>query len=518
MRIVKPGAIIFIPFAVRCILACVIELNNDEVYYWTYAQRLQWNYFDHPSGIAVLLKMFTVNLLFQHEFFLRLGPIVCGAVSTWLMYRIGKKIKNEFAGLVAAVLFAASPYCSIIAGLLVIPDAPQLVCWLASVLLMLSVINPRTRRRKINMRLLLLGFTIGCCMLCKVHGIFLWAGFLLYIVSFQRSLLKNPYLLYAFIVSAFLFSPVIGWNLTNNFVSYAYHSGRVSFFSGIHPDIFFRELFGEVLYNNPFIFVLIVIAFIAMIKKQTFLSAQFQRLLLLLSLPMITLVLFMAVFRDTLPHWTGPAYATLIPLAAAWLVPAQASMQQWIFPAAAKRALAFILIVLVPVIVLIKWLPYNFGKSDPDHLGEGDPSLDMNGFKKFGVQFDSLYKRDIAEGRMKKAAFILSDGWFPAAHLDYYVAQPAKLNLIAIGKLNDIHHYAWLNNYRPGMEKGADAYYISVSNYFRPPAESLVEIFEKCLPPVSITQYRSGIAVRHFFIYRLHYCKNSLPADGIMAD
>ena len=510
------GLILLISFITRSFLACITELNNDEVYYWTYAQKLQWNYFDHPPGIAVLLKIFTINLLFQHEFFLRLGSIICAAISTWLIYLISKKIKNPLAGLIAAILFTASPYCSIIAGLLVIPDAPQLVFWLASVLLMLKIIDPHVRKPKLRSRLLLLGVTIGCCILCKVHGIFLWAGFFSYIILFHRKLLRNPFLFYAGFISTIIVSPIVLWNFSNNFISYRYHSNRVSFSGAMHPDSFFRELGGEAIYNNPVIFVLLLLALTAVVKKQSFMPAPQQRLLLLLSLPAISLVLFMAIFRDTLPHWTGPAYTTLIPLLAAYLAARQIKIEQWVIPASAKWALMFTIVLLFPVIIIIKWLPYNAGNKEWNHLGEGDPTLDMNGFKKFGNQFDSLYKEDISEGRIGKAAFLLSDFWFPAAHIDYYVARPGKINFMAVGNITSIHHYAWLNKERPSLQPGADAYFITVSNYFHSPPAKLTAQFGKTWPPVIITQYRAGAAVRNFFIFRLTGYRGGIPGDGIL--
>ena len=510
------GWLIAISFVVRCMLACITELNNDEVYYWTYAKKLQWNYFDHPPGVAIMLKISTLNLYFQQEFFLRLGSIVCCAASTWLIYLIGKKIKNELAGIIAAVLFTASPYCSIIAGLLVIPDAPQLVFWLASILLMLKIIDPHVRRRKLQQRFVLLGLSIGCCMLCKIHGVFLWLGFLSYIIFYQRKLLRHSFLFYSVFISAVVVSPVIFWNLSNDFISYRYHSNRVSFFSSIQPDSFFRELVGEALYNNPVIFVVLILAVLAIARKQLFIPVPSQRLLLLLSLPMIALVVFMSVFRDTLPHWTGPAYATLIPLAAAYLFARQADDAQSRLPAAAKWALSLTIVLLFAAVIIIKWLPGTIGSREWQPLGDGDPTLDMSGFRNMGSQFDSLYKKDIAEGSMKKGAFILSDFWFPAAHLDYYAAAPNGIPLMVIGSLNAIHHYAWLNKTRPSLQPGDDAYFITVSNYFHPVPGALQRQFGKVLPPAVITQYRGGVAVRNFFIYRLIGCKENFPADGII--
>ncbi len=58
------------------VVAANTELSNDEVYYWTYALQLQWNYFDHPPLVALLIRFFTGNLAVQQEFFIRLGSIV----------------------------------------------------------------------------------------------------------------------------------------------------------------------------------------------------------------------------------------------------------------------------------------------------------------------------------------------------------------------------------------------------------------------------------------------------------
>src|SRR5882724_9554161 len=86
-------------FVFKCVLAGITELNNDEAYYRLYALKLQWNYFDHPPMIAVLLKLFTANLFFQSEFFLRLGILVCSVLCTWLVYLIGRRIGDEQTGL-----------------------------------------------------------------------------------------------------------------------------------------------------------------------------------------------------------------------------------------------------------------------------------------------------------------------------------------------------------------------------------------------------------------------------------
>ena len=48
----------------RLIIASLVELGNDESYYWLYSQKIQWNYFDHP---AFLLAMIDTERYMNHE-------------------------------------------------------------------------------------------------------------------------------------------------------------------------------------------------------------------------------------------------------------------------------------------------------------------------------------------------------------------------------------------------------------------------------------------------------------------
>ena len=220
--------IVFSTF-VRCALAFFLEFGNDEVYYWTYAQHLQWNYFDHPPMVALLIRLGTLNLYFHNELFVRAGAIICAAVNTWLVFQAAKKVRDAQAGWYAALLYTSSFYCSIIAGTFILPDSPQVLCWMASIFLMISIIDEKDNPRKKNILLLLLGITIGLCIMSKVHGIFLWVGFGLYILCYDRKLLRQPGLYGAVLITAAIVSPIVIWNIQNNFITYSFHNSRVGF-------------------------------------------------------------------------------------------------------------------------------------------------------------------------------------------------------------------------------------------------------------------------------------------------
>src|SRR4029078_9894213 len=147
-------------FVIKLILAFVLELGNDEAYYWLYSQYLQWNYFDHPPMVAVSIRLFTMNLfLEQYEGFLRLGSIVGAVLSSWFLFRAVALLHSERAGWFAAVLYNISFYSGITAGLYILPDSPQMVFWTLALLLIARI----TKEENSWKLWLLFGLVAGLC-------------------------------------------------------------------------------------------------------------------------------------------------------------------------------------------------------------------------------------------------------------------------------------------------------------------------------------------------------------------
>lgn len=104
--------------------------------------------------------------------------------------------------------------------------------------------------------------------------------------------------------------------------------------------------------------------------------------------------------------------------------------------------------------------------------------------------------------------FIINNKWFQAAHIDNYIAQPLQLDFIAIGKLEDIHTYAWLNQHRKQLKKGDDAYFITFSNSSSNPEDLYAENFQKMNKLVVVTQYRNHLPVRKMLVYLIENYKD----------
>ncbi|MFM6924561.1 MAG: ArnT family glycosyltransferase [Ferruginibacter sp.] len=502
----KTLLLILIATAIRCTIACSVELGNDEVYYRMYAQYLQWNYFDHPPIVGWLIRFTTVNLFLDSAFYIRLGAIISAAITTWFIFLCGKRLNNEYSGFLAAVMYTCSIYGSIISGTFILPDSPQMICWSAGLYLLIKISRYNHINRTKKRDLLLFGLVTGIGMLCKIHTVFLWFGLLLYIIQHNRQWLTEMVFYISGAVTIALFFPVIKWNINNHFITYLYHSKRVIITnSGFELTSFFTFIGGQVFYSNPIIFVLIIIATVAAFKNNLPVSVSQKRMLLYCSLPLIIVATGISLFKNTLPHWTGPAYSGFILLAACWLSgqKIKSLLKKRVMPKSLIAAIAFQLLVITGGILLINFIPGTLGKKEKIQLGEGDFTLDMYGWKNLRTQFKKIAESDLHTGLMKKNAFIICNKWFPASHLDYYVAMPLQKELLAIGDTNDIHQYAWINYERNKMNPGDDAYCIVPSNYNINPPELYAAFFTGILPPQIIVQKRNGKVCRRFYIWRM---------------
>lgn len=499
--------IILVSTFIRGFLAFFLELGNDEVYYWTYALYPDLSHFDHPPMIGLFIQLTTMNLLLDHEFFLRLSSVLLGGVNTWLIFLIGKKIHSELAGFYAAMLYITSIYCFVIVGIFIMPDTPQVFFWLISLLLLIYILPDREISSRNQRLMLVAGVTIGLAMLSKYTSVFLWLAAGGYILLYNRNWLKKIELYASALISLLIFSPVVIWNFRHNFISFTFHGDRVSFFeSGLRPDFFFTELFGQMLYNNPINFVIIIIALIALFRKKLGFNPDFKRLLLLASSPLIGLFLFFALFRQTLPHWSGPGYLALIVISGVYF--AEKHKTNFIFiPKLIKISAVLLIAGLTLGVAEVKWgIIGQPPTDDPTRLGRHDVTLDMSGWKDFAIKFGQLRDEDIFTGTMPDVAPIIVTRWFPGAHLDYYVARPAGQNLIAIGDLKSLHKFAWINRERPGFYPGANAYYISSSRDFKDPNQLLSQYFRIIEEPVVVPMYKQNRHVQNFFVYRLKDC------------
>jgi len=130
----------------------------------------------------------------------------------------------------------------------------------------------------------------------------------------------------------------------------------------------------------------------------------------------------------------------------------------------------------------------------------------MYGWRQIESQVNAQLIKDKNAAIIDGDVVLISHKWFPAAHLDYYVARPLGLKLLTIGNLDQIHKYAWINEEREGFKLGMDAYFITTSHYYKNP-DYLTEYFSEIKMHSKFPIYRSGIVVEYATVYILKNLK-----------
>lgn len=491
--------LLIISALVRGFLAAFIEFGNDEVYYWTYAMYPDWSHFDHPGMVGWVMQIFSLNLLFHSEFALRLSSIIFMTVDTYIIYRLGCVIKSKLAGFYAALLYTASLYCFIITGVFIMPDTPLMMFTLLAIYCFLDGMHRSTS-------LLWGGLYAGLALLSKYSAIFIWVGVGLYVLLYDRKQLKNKYLYLAALISVICMLPVLIWNLQNDFISFTFHGDRVSFFGKLQPLDFMAEIIGELGYNNPINYVLIIISLVVLWNGNKYMDAIPRRLLLCFALPFIALFWFFSLTRPILPHWSAPAFSLLLLFPASYLAEKQdvANLESRV-PRSIIATLSLLAVVLVFGVLEIKTgvVPLRFGEraNSVRYYGEGDFTTTIYGWRTIKDDFQKIREQKISEGEMKDTDGMIGLQWFPMANFDYYVANPLGINMYGLRDIGKIHKYAWINEYRGGLRKGADYWFLNESSDYYAPERYLDDKFGEILPCDTIIVDRCGKPAKYVFVY-----------------
>jgi len=502
----KLGVLILISTLIRLLLGGNIQLGNDEVYYWTYARYPDWSHFDHPPMVGFLEQIFSFNLYFESELALRLGFILSGTLSTLLVYLIGKEIKNERAGLLAAALYNTSIYGFVISGLFIMPDGPLVLFWMTSLYFFIRS-EKSSEKKKTDLFLSLSLISVSLSIYTKYQGAYLLFGYGLYWLLYERQKLRNPVLYINLLFTALIVFIIVYWNYLNSFTGMNYHSERVTLFSlDFNLDSFVREVVGQMLYNNPYNYIVILLALIAF-KKKRFVDVGFFRLLMLVSIPLIVTTLFFSLYRDTLPHWSGVSFLTLSILAAAHL-----SERSKVRVLTGTLILIFVLMLCAMGVVNRGWMiDGSLPETEKLKLGKNDPTLDMYGWDQFRSALEQL---ELERPELKDLS-IMSNKWYPGSHLFYYVAHPMDKEFYVLGDFKDMHKYFLINQTMSPLTEGQQGIYITYSRNFKDPEISMSEYFEGSELLREFPVIRSGKTVEYGFVYLLHGYKNTNLEDQV---
>ena len=305
---------------IRLAFAATTGLGVDESYMVTAGRVLSLGYFDHPPASWWLSR--GAALLFGTEaaWAVRLPFILLFALSQVLVWRIAIMAADRRAGFWAVVALNLSPVFGVTTGTWVLPDGPLDAALLGAALCLLHALPAIGWRapgwQALGWRALgwwaAAGVCAGLALFSKYSAVLTIGGAFLYLLTSRqhRRWLARPEPYVAAALALAVFSPVLIWNASHGWASFAFQGDRAQGLR-FRPLMPIQVLAGEALFVLPWIWLPMMILFV-----RGFQRPWPERLLVSLAAPPIVAFALISAWSSqrVLFHWAAPGYLMLFPL------------------------------------------------------------------------------------------------------------------------------------------------------------------------------------------------------------
>jgi 4-amino-4-deoxy-L-arabinose transferase-like glycosyltransferase len=302
----------------RLVGAAWTPLTFDEAYYWIWSKHLAFGYYDHPPGVALVIRLGTM-LAGDTELGVRLVSILLAIPMSFAVYRTamilfgGRRVAATATILLNVTLMAA------IGTLIVTPDSPLLVAS-SFVLFFLAKVLETGR----GAWWLAVGAAAGLALSSKYTALFFGPAILIWLASVPklRRWLISPWLYLGGLAALVVFSPVILWNADHQWVSFIKQFGRSEVID-FKPGFIAELIPTQIAFATPFVFVLGAMGLYALSRREG--GALGARVLISAIFWTITLYfIWHSLHARVEANWLAPVYPAFAIAAAA-----AAHLTQW---------------------------------------------------------------------------------------------------------------------------------------------------------------------------------------------
>ncbi|MCX6051063.1 MAG: glycosyltransferase family 39 protein [Campylobacterales bacterium] len=289
----------------RLLLAPFVGLGVDEAHYVLYAINLDLSYFDHPPLVGWVQYIFT-SIFGTNEFGARIAAILIGFVTAIFIYKLIFDINQNKNEAFIAVLALHASFLFNALFLMLMPDT------LLFLLILPIIFTAIKLEKKDTLGMwILLGVLLGLAGLAKYTAVLFIAPIVLYFLIKKRyELFYTPKILPAIFVALLIISPVIIWNIQNNWSSFAYQSAHVVGANAIEWSAFLGSIAAQFGAYNPFLFPLAFYGLYKAFRSKNdtlFLTALFGAVF-------ISFFTYASLHQTALPHWSALFYLLFIPI------------------------------------------------------------------------------------------------------------------------------------------------------------------------------------------------------------
>ena len=461
-------------FALHFALGAAVGLSVDEAHYALYAAHPALSYFDHPPMVGWV--QWPLVALGAPDAVLRLIPGFLWLATVLGVYHLTLQLQGEQpdaprAGMWAVLVLLLAPLLHIL-GVGLLPDT-LLMFWVV-VLMALTVKLMQPAAVQSPRPWMLLGITLGLAGLSKYTAVFPALALILCLcVAHGLRWLRSPWPWLAVLLALLLISPVLVWNLQNQWISFAYQvkHGAGSTWQGIHLA---RFLVVQVLVYGP----LLLWGFWG---ARGLAHMQHRALLLFFVIPFVVLA-YLSGGGSSLPHWTAPAWVALAPFAGMALSNASRSgARLWIGALAVVQST---LSLALPALMVSGGVPF-VSEPHPGKASAPNPFADVHGWEQAGARARQLAK----EHQLQSVAV---QNWTLASRLGWY-ARPLPVHVLE-------DRFDQFDIWAGDLPAGGDTLLVDWSHmaYVLPVG---VHGFETCKPLEIMPIQHWGQTLAHFHFY-----------------
>ncbi|MBB4313619.1 ArnT family glycosyltransferase [Roseospira marina] len=311
--------LILVTAVIRLGLAVLMDFGNGESYYLAGTRVPHLSYFDQPP-LALWLGWAMLALTGSDDpAIIRLPFIVLFAGTTWMLFTLTRRLYSPRAGFYAALLLNVSAVFTVSVGGWFQPDGPLMLFWLVTAWALVRVMLPEPGTMgpaRIWGWWLFIGISLGLTVLSKYHAAFLIAGAGLFALTRrdQWRWVSHPAPYVAMLVAFVVASPVLIWNLQNDWVSFAFQGGRSVESAGLRPEWLLRSVLGQMTWLLPWVWLPMIWVFArALIAGPSAREDWFLACVALGPIAFFTIVALWAPLGFHF-HWQAPGYLMLFPL------------------------------------------------------------------------------------------------------------------------------------------------------------------------------------------------------------
>jgi hypothetical protein len=291
--------------------------TGDGAYTVVISRSLQLSYFDHPPLHQWIVHGF--GALFGEGWWLSISFLAMAEAINLPLYGLTRRLFGPDAALWALFGFNATAYFAVWPDGLILPDVPLFLFLTAGVWAVAEILFGPARKQGVVWALWLsAGAAFGFAGLSKYAAIFVPAGLLGFLIFSpqHRHWFRHPEPYVAAALALLIFSPALIWNYQNNWVSFAFQSGRAASGASLSASAFvsFSAALGaQLALLSPWVGAPLVIALVDAARSPGSNNAS-RFLLWLVAVPLALFLSMPFMGKAAIPHWYNSAWMFAFPL------------------------------------------------------------------------------------------------------------------------------------------------------------------------------------------------------------